>query len=552
MVEIAANNTSAVSGIVGIQKMELVKSIGTLLKVSARQPGSLTKHFGQYGKELIQIAKGTSEVKPSAKDRRFKDTAWNNNPVYKKGLQSWLAMRKEVKDWIDDAGVSDIDKSRAHFVFDLISDSLAPTNTLLGNPAAVKKLFDSGGTSIVSGLKNAYEDLVNNTGLPSQIDPTPFTVGENIAATEGSVVYKNEVLELLQYHPITPNVYKIPILICPPQINKYYVFDLSEEKSMVRFLTSRGYQVFMVSWRNPTRDKGHWGLETYVDALISASDAMMKITKSKSFNTCGACSGGITLSTFLSELAARGDKRVNSFTLQVCVLDSKISDSDIGLFLTDSAIERVRKKSRKKGVLEGKELAKTFAWMRPNDLIWNYVVNNYLMGEKPPAFDVLFWNSDATNLPAKLHSDYLDMFSDKRFQADSHVEFMGHPLDLTKITLDGFIQGAVTDHITPWKAVYRNTHLFGGNIEFILSNSGHIQSLVNPPGNPKAQFFANKTIEESPDDWMKNSKLHSDSWWLYWDKWLSPRSGEKKKAPAKLGNSLFPAGIDAPGEYVFQ
>ena len=291
-------------------------------------------------------------------------------------------------------------------------------------------------------------------------------------------------------------------------------------------------------------------MENYVQALIEASDAMMKITKSKSFNTCGACSGGITLTTFLSALASKGDKRVNSFTLQVCVLDSKKSDSDIGLFLTDNSIEKARRKSRKTGLLEGKELARSFAWMRPNDLIWNYVVNNYLMGEKPPAFDILFWNNDTTNLPAQLHSDYLDMFFDKRFQPGSEVDFMGHNLDLKQVTQDGFIQGAVTDHIMPWKAVYRNTHLFDGDIEFVLSNSGHIQSLVNPPGNPKAQFFVNKTIEETPDEWMDNSELQSDSWWLHWDKWLSLRSGEKRKARAKLGSRAFPTTTNAPGEYV--
>lgn len=546
----AADNTSAINGIVGIQKLELMQSVAALVAGSIRHPKTISKRFAHFGGQLGAIVKGDSELAPMPRDRRFKDKAWEVNPIYKRGLQTWLAVREELKQWVDDAEIPEDDKKRAQFILDIATDTMAPTNFLLGNPAAMKRFYETGGTSILRGMKNAYQDLMVNGGMPKQVDVTPFTTGENIAGTEGAVVYKNEILELIQYKPSTESVYKIPMLICPPQINKYYVFDLTQKKSVVRFLTDRGYQVFMVSWRNPQKKHEHWNMDNYVQALIEASEAMLKITKSRKLNACGACSGGITLATFMSTLTARNDDRVNSFTLQVCVLDSRRSDSEIGLFLTDNAIEKARRKSKKDGMLKGKELAKSFAWMRPNDLIWNYVVNNYLMGDQPPAFDVLYWNSDTTNLPAALHSDYLDIYFDKRFQTESHVDFMGHEIDLTKVKQDGFVQGAITDHITPWKACYRNVGLFGGDVEFVLSNSGHIQSLVNPPGNPKAQFFRNSTNSESPDEWLETSEQLSDSWWLYWDKWLGKRSGEKKKAPRSLGNKSFPQISKAPGTYV--
>ena len=547
----AAQTTTAVNSIVGVRRSDFVKSLGILVKTAARQPVPFAKHIGQYGKELVEIAKGSSELAPEPRDRRFKDETWTKNPMYKRGLQSWLAMQRELKGWIEDSGITDNDKARANFMLDIVIDSLAPTNTLLGNPAAMKRLFETGGQSVLKGIQNAYDDLRNNGGMPSQVDGRPFKVGENLATSKGAVVYKDEMLEVIQYQPTTDKVHKIPLMIIPPQINKFYANDLSPNKSIVRFLASRGYQVFAVSWRNPTRQHAHWGLSNYVQALIDASDAVKKISGSPRINVSGACSGGITMALFLSELAARGDNRVNAYTLLVSVLDGKKTDSDVGLFVSDSAIEAARKHSRRKGILAGEELARSFAWMRPNDLIWNYVVNNYLLGEDPPPFDVLFWNNDTTNLPAQLHSDYLDIYSDKRFRADTDVEFMGNLVDLSAVSQDAFMVAGVTDHITPWKACYRNVHLFGGEIDFVLSNSGHIQSLLNPPGNPKSKYFTNAEKPETADEWVAGAEQQDGSWWPRWDQWLSERSGEMKTAPKSLGNKSYPPQTKAPGEYVF-
>jgi polyhydroxyalkanoate synthase len=547
----AADSTTAVNSMIGIRRTELIKSLGVLVGHAVKQPQPFARHLKNYGKDLVDIAKGKSELAPDRRDRRFMDPTWRYNRIYKSGLQSWLAMRKGLEGWIDDSGIAVEDQARAKFALDILIDSFAPTNTLLGNPAAMKRLYESGGMSIVKGMQNAYDDLRNNGGMPSMVDGSKFEVGVNLATTKGSVVFKNEMIELIQYNPSTEKVREIPLVIVPPQINKFYANDLSPEKSVIKYFLDQGYQMFAVSWRNPQRQHSHWGLENYVQSLIEATDAVMKITRSKKINISGACSGGITLASFLSELAARGDDRVNAYTMMVCVLDPQKTDSEVGLFASDAAIEGARKMSRKKGILDGEQLSKGFAWMRPNDLIWNYVVNNYLLGNAPPAFDILFWNADTTNLPAQLHSDYLDMFSDERFRPNSEVEFMGHDINLKNVKIDGFMLAAVTDHITPWKASYRNTGLFGGDIEFVLSSSGHIQSLLNPPGNPKAKFFTGKKIEATSDKWLANAEENAGSWWPHWDKWLKERSGDVKNAPKKLGNKAFPPLVKAPGEYVF-
>jgi polyhydroxyalkanoate synthase len=547
----AAESTTAVNSLVGFRRSEVIKSLGIMAGYAVKQPKPLAKHLKNYAGEMIEIAKGTSELSPDGRDRRFKDETWAKNPLYKRGLQSWLSMRKELNGWISESRMHPADQVRAKFVTDLIVDALAPTNTLLGNPTAMKRLFETGGASLAKGLKNAYDDLRNNGGMPSQVDGRPFKIGENVANSKGAVVFKSEMLEVIQYQPKTEQVYKIPLMVIPPQINKFYALDLAPDKSMVRFLTKMGYQVFAISWRNPTRQHSHWGLENYVEALIEASDAIKKITRSPRINVTGACSGGITLALLLSELAARGDNRVNCYTLMVSVLDGKKSDSEVGLFVNDRAIESARKHSAKKGILTGDELGRAFAWMRPNDLIWNYVVNNYLLGEDPPPFDVLYWNNDSTNLPAQLHSDYLDIFQDRRFRPDKQIPFMGHDVDLSQVTQDGFMVAGVTDHITPWKACYRNIRLMGGDTEFILSNSGHLQSLINPPGNPKAKYYTNKDFPPRADRWLEGAGSVDASWWIRWNEWLSERSGEMKAAPKSLGNKAFPPISQAPGEYIF-
>lgn len=551
--ELAADNTTAVNAMVGIAREDLMGAVAVMLREMTGRPAKTVKHMKALGDEVVKIVRNESELAPDTKDRRFQDITFKYNPIYRMGMQYYLAVQKGVKDWIADLELDELERARASFVSQMIVDSVAPTNALIGNPAAMKRAYESGGLSLLKGLQNAYTDLTENKGLVSQVDKRPFKIGENLATSKGAVVHKTEMMELIQYQPTTDKVRAIPLLIIPPQINKAYVNDLSPDKSIVRFLTSLGLQVFLVSWRNPTKEHAHWGLEAYVDELIGATDVILDITGSKTLNVSGACSGGITTATLMSKLASQGDKRVNGLVLMVNVLDPQREDSDVGSLVSDNGIELARQRSAKEGVLKGESLARMFAWLRPNDLVWNYVINNYLMGQDPPPFDVLFWNNDSTNLPAKLHSDYLDMYVHQPFANPGKVEFAGHLLDLTKVTNDVFVVAGVTDHITPWKACYRTTQLIGSkNIEFILSHSGHIQALLNPPGNPKAKYYRNPgKPPETTDQWMAGAEQHEGSWWPRWGEWMIARSGAEKAAPKALGSKAHPPGDPAPGRYCF-
>lgn len=547
----AAETTVALNPIVGVRKEELVKSIGVLLKHTSAQPRLMQKHMTAYGKDLLDIATGKSELGVDPRDRRFQDKTWEQNPFYKAGLQSWLAMQKGLTGWVEDTELSALEKARAQFVLNMVVDALAPTNSLVGNPSALKKFVETGGTSVIRGLKNAYDDLIHNKGMPSQVDGRPFKVGENLATSEGAVIFRNDMLELIQYKPLTEEVHETPFLSVPPQINKFYVNDLSPEKSPFRFLLQNGIQIFAVSWRNPTKENADWGLADYINSLVEAIAVVKKVSRQKKINIAGACSGGITVATLLNHLAAKGDDSVNALTLQVAVLDPQNDDSELGMFVSDEAIAMARKSSAKKGILAGDDLSRMFAWLRPNDLIWNYVVNNYLHGEDPPPFDILYWNNDSTNLPAKLHSDYLSLYEQSPYANPGTVEFMGDMLDLSTVTQDAFLVGGTTDHITPWRACYRTTQMLGGNVEFILSRSGHIQALLNPPGNPKSKYFTNPNLVEDPDDWFAGAETVEGTWWLRWAEWLKERSGEMKKPSKSLGNKAHPPTDSAPGTYVF-
>lgn len=402
-------------------------------------------------------------------------------------------------------------------------------------------------------MKNYIGDIIVNGGMPAQVDGKPFEVGSNLATTPGSVVFQHPIAELIQYSPTTDKVRSRPIFFVPPQINKYYVYDLSPEKSMVKYLLDQGFQVFMISWRNPTVEERDWGLAEYVEALDEAIDAACSITRQRKRDAVGACAGGITIATALCYMAALGrQEKVASLTLMVNVLNSQDDDTVAHLFMSDEVIEAARKRSSRKGVLDGKDTARVFSWMRPNDLIWNYFVNNYLLGEKPPAFDVLYWNSDTTRLPARLHSDFLNVLKVRPFANPGAMSIRDVPLDIGKVRCPVFITGGTTDHITPWQACYRSTQLFPGDSTFVLSTAGHIQSLINPPGSSKRRYMTNPETPADPEEWLQNATEHDDSWWPYWVTWLKKLNATERNAPKKRRNKKFPPLRAAPGNYVHE
>ncbi|CAM3796041.1 class II poly(R)-hydroxyalkanoic acid synthase [Pseudomonas wadenswilerensis] len=546
----ASENTLGLNPVIGLRRKDLLTSARMVLRQAIRQPLHSAKHVAHFGMELKDVIFGKSSLQPENDDRRFHDPAWSQNPLYRRYLQTYLAWRKELHDWIDTSNLSDQDISRGHFVINLMTEAMAPTNTA-ANPAAVKRFFETGGKSLLDGLSNLAKDMVNNGGMPSQVNMDAFEVGKNLGTSEGAVVFRNDVLELIQYRPITEQVLEKPLLVVPPQINKFYVFDLSPEKSLARFCLRSNVQTFIVSWRNPTKSQREWGLSTYIDALKEAVDVVLAITGSKDLNMLGACSGGITCTALVGHYAALGEKKVNALTLLVSVLDTTL-DTQVALFVDEQTLEAAKRHSYQAGVLEGRDMAKVFAWMRPNDLIWNYWVNNYLLGNEPPVFDILFWNNDTTRLPAAFHGDLIELFKNNPLLRPDALEVCGTPIDLKQVTTDIFSVAGTADHITPWQSCYKSAQLFGGKVEFLLSNSGHIQSILNPPGNPKARYMTNSEMPPSALDWQENSTKHTDSWWLYWQTWLAERSGKLKKAPANLGNKAHVAGAAAPGTYVHE
>jgi polyhydroxyalkanoate synthase len=514
-------------------------------------PAIAAQHYLSFLGELGRIVTGRCELAPSAADKRFADPAWKESVGYRALAQCYLALADTLNRFVDETKMEKREAERVRFVVALLLDAMSPTNSLVGNPTALKKLVDTGGASVVHGLENFICDLTRNGGLPAQVDARKFSVGRNLATTPGSVVYRNPVMELIQYRPIGTEVHTRPLLIVPPQINKFYIFDLVPEKSIVQLALKGGLQTFAVSWKNPTPAESHFGLDTYVGALEEAVDVMCDITGSTDVNIWGSCSGAITTSALLANLAARGEPKACSATIAVCTLDmSTTQDTTAGIFVTPESIVAAKSASQDAGVVEGRELARMFAWMRPNDLIWNYWVNNYLLGNTPPAFDILYWNNDTTRLSARLHADFLDLIDANPFVNAGQLNVCGVPLEMRRVNMDSYIVAGVTDHITPWRGVYKTAKLFGDRSTFVLANSGHIQSLLNPPGNPKALFWTAAARPANAEAWLEQSAKFSGSWWPHWLEWIKARSGELTSAPEMLGNEKNPPVGIAPGRYV--
>lgn len=551
--EAASQHTLALNPLVGIRDRDLVDSANILFKALVIEPKAATEQWLSFIGELGSIVAGKSERAPKAGDRRFSDATWKESALHSGLLKAYLAWGDAVSGLIDKTGLSDIDKARAHLVTDILIDAMAPTNAMLTNPAAIRKFMDTGGQSLWSGLNNYADDLARNGGMPSMVDRSAFKVGETLAITPGAVIFRNELLELIQYVPTTPDVRKRPLVITPPQINKYYALDLSPDKSMVRFLLDSGIQVFCVSWRNPTAAHRDWGLESYVAALDEAVDAAREVAGCDDISMMGSCSGGITSTAYLATLGSAGQQKIRNMVLAVCLLEPNTAgDSAFGCLMTPETMHAAKESSRLRGMVDGHDLARVFAWMRPNDLIWNYWVNNYLLGNAPPAFDILYWNADTTRLPAALHGDYLDLYFTNPFVNAGKLSLNGAAIDMSKTKVDSYVVAGVTDHITPWKGVHETARIMGEGTTFVLSNSGHLQSLLNPPTNSKASFMIGTVNPSGPDAFLGTAEKRKGSWWLDWRDWLYARSGEEVAAPVSLGNERHPVLAPAPGNYVFE
>jgi len=501
--------------------------------------------------ELTRIAAGTSQVQPSRRDRRFADPGWAGNPLLRRTMQAYLTAAETAQGLVAEAGLDEGDAERVGFVLTNLIDALAPSNNPLLNPAAVKAAVDTGGGSALAGLRHFAADMATAPRVPSMVEPDAYQVGVDLAVTAGSVVLRTPVFELIQYHPATQAVRQVPLVVVPPAINKFYVMDLAPGRSLAEYLVASGQQVFMISWRNPDARHATWDFDTYGRAVLDAVDAAERITGSEQAALMGACSGGIIAAMVAAHLAHRGQQgRLAALTLMVTVLDQ--AHAGLASAVIDERTARLAAaRSRARGYLDGRSLAEVFAWLRPNDLIWNYWVNNYLLGRKPPPFDILFWNADTTRMTAGLHRDFLRMGSTNGLVQAGALTMLGSPVDLALIDRDTYLVAGITDHICPWQSCYRSTQMLPGRNRFVLSTSGHVAAMVNPPGNDKARYQVAKDCPEDPQEWLRHAETCHGSWWPDYAAWLGERCGEEKAAPAELGGGGLVPICDAPGTYVY-
>jgi polyhydroxyalkanoate synthase len=526
-------------------------STARLLAGLARRPGTTARRLRSLAAESGRIVLGTSTLAPSRRDRRFVDEAWTTNPVLRRLVQLYLAGGRTTEQLVGDAGLGWRDEQRMRFLTENLLEAMAPSNVPLVNPASAKATIDSAGANLARGGAQLVRDLGSSPRIPEMVDRSAFEVGRNIAVTPGAVVRRTDVFELIQYTPQTEQVRDVPLLVVPPTINKYYALDLAADRSLVEFLVREGQQVFVMSWRNPDARHADWNFDTYVQAILDALDAAERVSGTDRAVLTGICSGGILASITAAYLAATGrPDRLAAFALAVTVIDNAHAGvaSALGNRRMASAAKAV---SRRRGYLDGRALAEVFAWLRPGDLVWNYWVNNYLLGKKPPAFDILFWNADTTRMPAGLHADFVDLALDNQLVTGAALTVLGVPIDLSRIETDTYIVAGIADHITPWQNCYRTTQLLGGSSRFVLSTSGHIAALVNPPGNPKASFQVNKANPADPEDWLKSAETRPGTWWNDASAWLAERCGALRPAPEQLGGGGLRSIVEAPGTYVF-
>ena len=538
----------------GVGRFLKPKAAGRTVTGLARHPRRTVSDAGRFGLEQARVAIGRSDARPSKSDRRFGERAWQDNWLLRRVMQSYLATCDTVDRLISDAGLDWRTERQARFAASNLLDALAPTNFPWSNPAVLKESIDAGGANLVRGGRRFLRDVTRPPHLPASVDVTKFEVGGNLAVTPGSVVLRTDVFELIQYRPATEQVHEVPLLFVPPTINKYYILDISPGRSMTEWLIGQQQQVFTISWRNPDAAQGHYDLDTYAQAVLEARDAVAEITRQPAVNVNAACSGGIITACAVGHLAAIGEQdKFGALTMMVCALDQARMGT-AGAFASRELAAAAVAESARKGYIDGRALAGVFAWLRPNDLVWNYFVNNYLLGKDPPAFDILYWNQDSVRLAAGLHRDFIRTALDNALTDRGKVEVLGTPIDLGAITLDSYGIAGLRDHIVPWENAYRSLQLLGGTKRFVVSTSGHIQALVNPPGREGSESRASYRVVDDPADepaaWAAQADVKRGSWWPDYRDWLSQRAGELKPAPTTLGSRKHKATAKAPGSYV--
>jgi poly[(R)-3-hydroxyalkanoate] polymerase subunit PhaC len=524
-------------------------------------PGKLVEAQSELVRDFLQLSTASMQrlmggeappvVEPEPGDNRFKDPDWSANPYFDFWKQSYLITTRWLEDLLERTeGLDERTRQRAEFYLKQVASALSPSNFPLTNPEVLRETFASSGNNLVQGMTNLVHDMEKSGDILSisQTDTEAFEVGRNIATSPGKVIFQNDILQLIQYAPSTDSVYQRPLLIVPPWINKFYILDLGPQKSFIRFAVSKGFTVFVVSWVNPDTRLAHKSFEDYMtEGILSATDAVKRETGSDKVNVIGYCVGGTLLGTTLAYLAARGDEPFASATFFAAQVDFTKA-GDLMLFIDDAQLKALEEMMAERGYLDGSRMATVFNLLRPKDLIWPYIINNYMLGKKPFPFDLLFWNQDSTRMPAANHSFYLREFYHENKLARGQMSIAGVKLDLGKVKLPIYELCAKEDHIAPAKSVFIGSKLFGGPVTYVLAGSGHIAGVINPPDRPKYQYWTNDKKAATLEAWLEGAREHPGSWWPHFADWLAKHSGGQVKARTP-GQNL---GVieDAPGRYV--
>ena len=503
-----------------------------------------------------QTPKGEASPPPAYRvqaepgDRRFSSPAWRESPIFDYLQQSYLVNARFVKELVEVMPAEDAKaKERMRFLARQYADAMAPTNFAATNPEFIQTALATQGKSITDGIANLVADM--EKGRISMTDETVFAVGKNIANSAGSVVFENEIFQLVQYAPLTAEVGERPLLIVPPCINKFYILDLQPENSLVRYAVEQGNTVFLVSWRNPKAEQGHLTWDDYIEkAAITAIRVVQEISGQQKINTLGFCVGGTILGSALGVLAGRGEHPAQSLTLLTTMLDFH-DTGEIGLFIDEASVQARESNIGAGGLLSGRELSTTFSSLRANDLVWNYVASNYLKGQKPPAFDLLYWNSDSTNLPGPFAAWYMrNMYLENALKDPGRLAMCGVKVDLSKLKMPAYLLATREDHIVPWQSAYRSTQVLGGDCRFVLGASGHIAGVINPASKNKRSHWIGGNAAKEAQGWFESAEEKPGSWWKDWASWLSAHSGKAVPAPKQPGNKSFKPIEPAPGRYV--
>lgn len=533
----------------------LAKWLNDPFRLAESQLNLWSGYMGLWQESCMRLMGEDPEpvIKPEKHDRRFKDDAWEDSFLFDFIKQSYLLTARWLQETVTSVeGLDEQTARKVDFYTRQITDALAPTNFMLTNPEALREFIHSGGQSLMNGVRNLLEDLERGNGRLNirMTDMEAFDLGKDIAATPGKVIFQNEMMQLLQYHPTTAQVKQRPLLIFPPWINKYYILDLRAKNSFIKWAVDQGHTVFVISWVNPNQEYAAKGFDDYLqEGSLAALDAIEQATGEREVNAVGYCLGGTLLSITLAYLAAVNDERIKSASLFTTLLDFG-QPGDLEVFIDEEQLDALERRMEQQGFLDGSEMSTTFSLLRANDLIWSFFINNYLLGKDPFPFDLLFWNSDSTRMPAQMHSFYLrNMYQNNLLKESGGIVLNGEAIDLARVRVPVYFVSTIEDHIAPWKSCYAGTQLFSGPVRFVLGASGHIAGVINPPAANKYGYWTNSAIPADPNEWFAETEQHPGSWWNDWHHWISTLSDEQ--VPARLpGNGKLAVLEDAPGSYV--